>query len=201
MSPTDDLAAMSNDMETRIATLEQRTPSVAAPAITVTTDPVTGVPVIHDSLTWNSGWESYSKLGSFVTDPDPDNGGMFTGGSFSTAYGAAQAYRMANTCFLTGVVRRLTSTLATGTRHNLRMFMLPEGWRPVHNVPLLCATGSTAPDGTLAVVASAWVEVRPDITQTAGGVYFVAGSTALTASTGWISLQGSFLATTTSPTA
>jgi hypothetical protein len=176
-------------LESRIAMLEQLSATVGAPSVSVTVNPDTGLVQVTDSLTWVSGWESYTQLTGFIAD---ESNPAFPGGAPSTAYAIAQAYRVANTCFLTGLVRRRISSLAAGTRHNLPMFTLPAGWRPVANVALLCAMGSTAPDGALATVSSAWVEVRPTTTQPAGRVYFVAGSAAMTMDTSWVALQGSF---------
>jgi len=175
-------------MESRIAMLEQRSATVSAPSVTVAAHPDTGAVQVTDSLTWISGWESYTQLTGFIVD---ESNPAFPGGAPNTLYGIAQAYRIANTCFLTGLVRRRTSTLAAGARHGLPMFTLPHGWRPVAEVPLLCAMGSTSPDSA-ATVSSAWIEVIPSTSQPAGRVYFVAGSAALTVDTGWIALQGSF---------
>jgi len=175
-------------LESRLAMLEQRSATVTAPSVSVHVDPVTEAVHVTDSLTWISGWESYTQLTGFIGDAsDPG----YPGGTPSTAYGIAQAYRIANTCFLTGMVRRRTSTLAANTRHGLPMFLLPSGWRPIAEVPLLCVMGSTSPDGAT-TVSSAWVEVIPSISQPAGRVYFVAGNAAMTVDIGWIALQGSF---------
>jgi hypothetical protein len=189
MSPVGGGRDVSVEMESRIGVLEQRSATVAAPSVAVSVNPDTGAVEVSDSLTWVSGWESYTQLGGFVADQsDPD----YPGGTPSTAYGIAQAYRLANTCFLTGLVRRRTSSLNVNPRWDLPMFMLPLGWRPIANVPLLCAMGSTAPDGTLNTANMAWIEVRPEPAQDAGRVFFVTASAAMTVNTSWVALQGSF---------
>lgn len=175
-------------LESRLNRVEQRSAVAHSPAITVVPDPTTGVPVIHDSLTWDAGWAPYA--GIHVGQPNPALPG-YPGLSWMhptgipTEYGPPQVLRVGGLGFLTGLVFRSGSSLAAGGVHGLRMFMLPDGWRPQFRAKLPCLmSGST--------LAMADVEVRPDRGAAAGGVYFITGQGNLDENIGWIALQGAF---------
>jgi hypothetical protein len=189
---TIDASGSANDLETRVAALEQRVMVSSGKAPYAYLDGATTVTV--DPLDWTrgSGWASYTTIGTVYSDPANP---LYPGGVLSSAFGMPQAQKVGNMCVLSGVVKRTGATLSPGTRYDATpMFGLPTDWRPVSTVVLPCLIGGTGPDG-LAAVGVGWIEVRSDHTPTprkSGGVYFVTGTVALTAGTGWLALQGVF---------
>jgi len=175
-------------LESRINTVEQRSAVGRAPAMTVVPNPTTGAPEIHDPLTWDSGWIQHTTIA--FSQPNPALPGYpgaswvhYTGGG--TEYGPAQVIRVGSMAHLTGLLVRSGSTLSAGGGYGIRMFMLPTGWRPPFRVKLPCVMNGGSP-------AVADIEVRPDVTAAAGGVYFTIGQADLTGGSGWIALQGGF---------
>lgn len=189
-----ELGTQWNDLDTRLAELEQYAVRPVTGATDVVTDDV-GTTIVADPLDWTvaaNGWETYSQISAVITDPDDPN---YPGMISNTDYGMAAASLLGSNCLLTGMVRRKTgaANLVAGTRYNLPMFGLAVNWRPVHNVLLPCLMGNTDPAG-LGVVGMAWIEIRPDLDVLApsGRVYFIAGTVGCAAGTGWVALQGIF---------
>jgi hypothetical protein len=195
-----DYGSVANELESRVARMEQSTMSTTAPTVDVYIDPDSGATVVADPLDWSvaaGGWESYSQIGPIITDPDDPN---YPGGELSTSYGMAEVQLLGSMCVLSGMVRRKTGALpnplAAGTRYNIPMFGLPVDWRPTRNVILPCLMGNTDPTSLGAnLVGTAWVEIRPEVNpvlRSSGRAYFVTGTLSCPPSTGWIALQGVF---------
>jgi len=190
-----------NQVDTRLETLEQSAMKPTSGRANVYLDPDTGQLVVEDQLDWSPAanlWESYTQLGPVITDPANPN---YPGGLDSSVYGMAEAHLMGSMCLLTGMVRRKAGapSLAANTRYNQPMFGLPADWRPMSNIILPCLVGNADPDpdagSPAGTFGTAWIEIRPEnapTMQPSGWVYFVMGTLALSASTGWISLQGVF---------
>jgi len=193
---TIDVGGSFNQLESRLAALEQRTLTSVTGLPSMFFDPDTGESVLEDPLDWTlnpTGWEPFSTISPLVEEVD----GEVTGGELSTEYGRPEAHMVGNMCVLTGLVRRKAgatpSTMSPGARYNSVMFGLPSGWRPVVNTILPCLTGNAAP-GSGTTVSTAWIEIRPevDLEQLSGRVYFVAGTGTIQPTTGWVALQGVF---------
>jgi hypothetical protein len=186
-----------NQLESRMARLEQSAMVPTSGALSIGFDTDTGTSTVTDQLDWTAnpaGWEPFSTISPIVAQPD----GSISGGELSTVYGRPEAHLIGSMCVLTGVVRRKAGAtpdpLAAGTRHDSAMFGLPKGWRPAHNIILPCLMGNTDP-ATGGVVSTAWIEIRPDfspVEQVSGRVYYIAGTGSLAPTTGYIVLQGVF---------
>lgn len=182
-----------NELELRIATLEQSIASTVSGLSDSYFDIENNLTVVNDPLDWSvaaNGWESYSTLGPPITDPDDE---FYPGGVVSTPYVMPAAYRLGGMCVLTGMVRRKAgaANLVAGTRYNQPMFTLPQFWQPSGNFILPCLMGTADPAG-LGVVGTAWIEIREDPDTDTGVVSFVAGTLGCANGTGWIALQGLF---------
>jgi hypothetical protein len=173
-------------LETRLNIVEQHSTPAKAPSVTVTAG-AGGTPVIRDSLTFDTGWIQHTKL--VAAQPNPALANYpnlswvhYTGGA--TPFGPAQAIRVGNMCFLTGMVVRSGATVPVGQGGG-RMFMLPIGWRPKFSVMLSAITDGGSP-------GYARIDVQADLTQAAGGVYFIQGTGAIASGSGWLHLSGAF---------
>lgn len=190
-----------NQLFTRVSRLEQKGVFSISGVAHVGYDEATNTTTVNDHLNWGlagTRWEPFSKVSNISYDSET---GMITGGGeLSTPYGRPEAHLLGGMCVLNGLVRLKAGTpnLNAGTRYDLPMFGLPLNWRPMTHVPLLCLMGNGDPDPLAAsptgVVSTAWVEIRPGLEplQESGIVYYVSGTSPLTAGTGWISLQGVF---------
>ncbi len=168
-----------------------------------------------------TGWEPFSTVNPIVLDPedviepdpdwewDPDPDGVepgveppvvdeeYASAGLSTPYARPEAHLIGQQCVLTGMVRRKTGAtpnpLAANTRYNLPMFGLPADWRPMTNVILPCVIGNGDPTSS-GGTGTAMIEIRPefDPVQPSGRAYYVSGTVALSPTTGWIFLQGTF---------
>jgi hypothetical protein len=198
-----DIGTSLNQLEVRLSALEQIATRPLSGQAQVTTDLSTMTTTVTESLDWSPAanlWESYTTFGPPISDPlDPS----YPGGMVSTVYGMTEAHMIGDMCLVAGMVRRKTgaANLLANTRYDQPMFGLPAGWRPRDNVILPCLMGNANPDPAASpgppasAFGTAWIEIRPESApqqRTSGWVYFVMGTTALTAGTGWISLQGIF---------
>jgi hypothetical protein len=192
-----------NQMDLRLEMLEQSTMRSQSTQAQIYVDEETGATVVEEVLDWSPAvnlWESYTTFGPVITDPaDPG----YPGGVLSTPYSMPEAHLIGGMCVLTGMVRRKAGApnLTANIRYNQPMFGLPSDWRPQHNVILPCIMGNANPDPDAVPgppasnFGTAWIEIRPEDPpnqHNSGWVYFVMGTLGLTASTGWISLQGIF---------
>jgi len=198
---SEDLNAIINRLESRLAELEQNiTPGTSGDA-DIGYDEATETTTVNDEIDWTvapAGWEPFSTVSPIITDPenedyDPDN----PGAELSTPYARPEAHLIGQECVLTGMVRRKAGAtpnpLAANVRHNVPMFGLPEDWRPMTNVILPCVIGNGDPTSG-GVTGTAMVEIRPefDPVQLSGRAYYVSGTVALSPTTGWLFLQGTF---------
>jgi hypothetical protein len=190
-----------NRLGTRVSRLEQNSMFPTTGVADVGYDTETGVTTVDDHIDWSlarNGWEPYSSVSPIIWDAATQE--VLDGGELSTPYGRPEAHLVGSMCVLTGMVRRKAgaSNLVAGTRYDLPLFGLPEHWRPMTNIILLCVMGNVNPDPDLtplaSVVSTAWIEIRPglDPLENSGVVSYVTGTSALTAGTGWIALQGIF---------
>jgi len=184
---TNDLGGDITGLETRLNVVEQQGVVARTPSISVVVG-AGGVPTVRDSLTFDAGWIQHTQIKIGQPNPAlpnyPSISWMHHQGGY-TPYGPAQAVRVGPMCFLTGVVVRTGSTIPSGGGNGVRMFMLPTGWRPKFSAMLPCITDGASP-------GIAWIDVRPDTSSPAGGVYFQVGTGTLPAGTGWIHLAGAF---------
>jgi hypothetical protein len=182
-----------NELDSRVRVLESFAANTVTGLSDAYTDPEAEATVTNDPLDWtvSTDWESYTTIGPPITDPaDP----VFPGGALSSLYGMPAAYRVGSMCVLTGLVRRKggSANLPAGASATaLPMFALPQFWQSTSNIILPCLMGNTDPSGT-AVVGTAWIEVRGDLTSLTGVVHYRAGTVACNAGVGWIALQGLF---------
>jgi hypothetical protein len=198
---TRDLNSELNQLTTRLSRLEQKSMFPTTGVADISYDPETSLTTVDDHIDWSlarNGWEPYSTVSDIIYD---DVAGEITdGGELSTPYGRPETHLVGSMCVLTGMVRRKAgaSNLVAGTRYDLPLFGLPEHWRPMANIVLSCVMGNVNPDPDLtplaSVVSTAWIEIRPalDPLENSGVVSYVTGTSALTAGTGWIALQGIF---------
>lgn len=194
-----DFDNMINQIEARVARLEQNSVVPTTGLADVDYDDETDTTVVNDRIDWSAaanGWEPYSSVSPFVFDAV--TGEVVSGGELSSPLGRPEAHLIGSVCVLTGVVRRKAGAtpnpLAPGTRYNLPMFGLPTSWRPTTNIILPCLVGNTDPLTTAATASIGWIEVRSglDPLQDSGRVYFVATTLGISPNTGWIALQGVF---------
>jgi hypothetical protein len=191
-----DLGGSMNELDSRLARLEQRSVTATMKNPGAYVNPSTGDTVVVDPLDWSmsaGNWTSYSTIGTVVTDPASPS---YPGGKLSTNYAMAQVHMVSSMCVLAGMVRRTGAALSAGVRYNVPMFGLPLAWRPRHTVIVSCLMGNADPAsaGTSAF-GTAWVEIRPEINpvlQPSGRAYFVTGTISCSPGTGWIALQGLF---------
>lgn len=188
-----DIGIELNELESRVAVLEQTLANTVSGLADSYTDTENNVTVTNDPLDWTvaaNGWESYSLIGPPIEDPEDP---YYPGGVVSTPYAMPAAYRLGSMCVLTGMVRRKAgaTSLVAGVRHNSPMFALPQFWQPTADFILPCLVGSSDPTG-YGLIGTGWVEIRENDDLDTGVVSFVASTLALTSDTGWISLQGLF---------
>jgi hypothetical protein len=191
-----DINATLNQLESRVSTLEAKALSATTGLPDILYDDETEEQTLVDRLDWtvSNGWEPYGTFSPIVFD-ETDPG--YPGGLLSSPYGRPEAYQIGRMCLLTGMARwsgsTMSDTLSAGIRHNIRMFGLPTDLRPLTNVVLPCLAGNGDP-AALGVVGTAWIEIRPEgeTLQPSAQVYYVAGTAALNAGTGWVALQGIF---------
>lgn len=190
MSTGADFGSSMNQMDARLADLEQRrVVGVTGISDISYNDTVVSVPVSEDRLDWeqSDGFESYTKVTAATEDG--------TGATYTSTYPIPAAHRTGQLCMLTGMVRRKAgeANLAAGTSYDLEMFGLPENWRPISNTRLPCLMGNGDPAAG-GVVGTAQIEIRTGYlpTEISGRVVYMGGTSALTAGVGWIALQGSF---------
>lgn len=192
----DPLGGSLNELEARVARLEQSAVRADTRPAALVTDDV-GTTTVQHALDWsaaNNLWEPWSQLAP-ITPPDAAHPVW----QLSTQYGLPEASLLGGMCVLTGLVRRKAGApnLTAGTRWNQPLFGLPADWRPLHTVILPCLMGNADPgSGTTTTFGTAWIEIRADYDTTppapSGRVYAVAGTSACNATTGWIALQGLF---------
>jgi hypothetical protein len=199
-----DIGISLNQLEARLSALEQSAMRPLSGQAQVTTADLNApASEITSEIDWAPAanlWESYTTFGppiSNIYDPN------YPGNVISTVYGMPETHLIGSMCLLTGMVRRKTgaANLTANTRYDQPMFGLPAGWRPRDNVILPCIMGNANPDPAASpgppanTFGTAWIEIRPESAppqHASGWVYFVMGTMALTAGTGWISLQGIF---------
>lgn len=195
-----DLNTTLNQLETRVAQLEAKALGATTGLPDIVYDEEAGTTTVEDRLDWSvtEGWEPYASVTPGISDEtDPD----YPGTALTSFYGRPEAYQIGRMCFLTGTAKRKvgSTSLAAGQRHNLKMFGLPADLRPLTHVILPCLMGNGPPED-LTTVGTAWVEIRngADTGQDSAQVYYVAGTVALSATTGWVALQGIFTCQTLS---
>jgi hypothetical protein len=179
---TNDLGADLTSLETRLNIVEQQGVVARTPSVTVVPG-AGGTPTARDSLTFDAGWVNHTKLISGQPNPALPNYPSMSWVHYTNAatfYGPAEAIRIGPMCFLTGMVVR-TGAQAVGGE---RICMLPTGWRPRFRYFQSCIMSGGSP-------AFALLEVRPDTSASAGGLYFNNGQLAL-GTNGWLGLEGHF---------